>query len=181
MSEFQHMFLIAVPQMGDPNFFHSVVFLMHHDAKGALGLVVNNPLDLSLGEFSSSQKIPCHEALLGLPVFAGGPVEPDSGWLLHSDPSIAERQEILPGLYVSRSTQSLGTLLFNGEKKFRLMLGYAGWEAGQLSQEMKEGAWITTEVNPKYILETEPAETWGVILSDMGVDPLRLALGTGFH
>ncbi len=181
MSEFNPMFLIAVPQLGDPNFFHRVIFILHHDSQGAIGLVVNNPLDLNLGDFAKGQKLACHPDLANLKAYCGGPVNPELGWLLHHDNSIEERQEILPGLFVSRSRQTLEKLLASGKNNFRLMLGYAGWGEGQVTKELKEGAWITATVNPKYIFETPPAETWNTILRDMGVDPTRLALGGGFH
>ena len=181
MSEFTPMLQIAVPQLGDPNFFHSVILILQHNAEGALGLVINNPLDLLLGEFARQQKWDCHEALERHPVYCGGPVEPERGWILHRDASVAERQELLPGLYVSGGRETLFQLLKSGKDNFRFLLGYAGWGAGQLEDEMKEGSWITASVDPKYVLDTDPSGTWNVVLSDMGVDPNTLALGGGFH
>ena len=178
---YKPMMMIAVPQLGDPNFFHSVVLMLSHNADGAFGLVINNPMDLTLGDFAKAQNWACHENLFALPAYSGGPVEQGRGWVLHRDISLAERQEVMTDLFVSVSQESLQALLQGGLENFRLCLGYAGWGPGQLEDEMKEGAWITTEVHAKYVLETKPEETWNKILSDMGVDPSRLALGTGLH
>ncbi len=175
------MLQIAVPQLGDPNFFHSVVLMLQHNPDGALGLIINNPLDLRLGKFAQEQSWPCHDTLLQCPVFSGGPVEPERGWILHRDGSVGERQELLPGLYVSGSRDTLFKMLNGGNSDFRFLLGYAGWGPGQLEKEMKEGSWITAQAHPKYVLDTEPAGTWNAVLRDMGVEPSSLALGGGFH
>jgi putative transcriptional regulator len=181
MTEFTPMLQIAVPQLGDPNFFHSVVLILQHNAEGALGLILNNPLELNLGDFARQQTWPCHQALETRPVFCGGPVDPERGWILHRNAAVAERQELLPGLYVSGTRETLMELLKSGEDNFRFFLGYAGWGSGQLEKEMKEGSWITATVEAKYVLDTDPAGTWNAVLKDMGVDPNRLALGGGFH
>src|SRR5687767_15819311 len=97
----QPMFLIAIPQLGDPNFLRSVVLMLHHGADGALGLVVNHPLSLTLGSFASEHNMPCHSGVKDVPVFRGGPVEPTRGWILHSNDELEEKQDILPGLAVS--------------------------------------------------------------------------------
>lgn len=179
--EFRPMLLIAVPQMGDPNFAKSVVLILQHDRKGAFGLVVNNPTNMTLGQFAESQEMECHDQIREMTVFRGGPVEPEGGWILHTDETVEERKEILPGLYMSGSSETLKALLESGRKPMRLILGYAGWGAGQLEQEMVEGAWITAAADPKYVFETEPSRTWNVILTDMGVDPNRLMVGRGLH
>ncbi len=181
MNNFTPMIQIAVPQLGDPNFFHSVVFILNHNSDGALGIIVNNPLDMKLGEFAGSQKLSCHEALATLPVYCGGPVEPERGWILHRDPSVGERQELMNGFFVSGGQETLTTLLAGGKNNFRLFLGYAGWGPGQLEKEMREGSWITAQADSKYVLDVAPSGTWNIILQDMGVDPSSLALGGGFH
>ncbi len=181
MGEFTPMLQIAVPQLGDPNFFHSVILMLQHNTEGALGLVLNNPLDMKLGEFAREQRWPCQEAQARLAVYCGGPVEPERGWILHRDSSLAERQELLPNLYVSGGRDTLFALLNSGNTDFRFLLGYAGWGAGQLEKEMKAGSWITAKAESKYVLDTDAASTWNLVLSDMGVDPSNLAIGTGFH
>ena len=181
MAAFQPMFLIAIPQLGDPNFARSVVLMLHHGGDGALGLVINHPLTLTLGSFASEHNLACHSAVKEIPVFRGGPVEPARGWILHSNGGLGEKQEVLPGLAVSGSVDSLSHLLADGRHRLRLLLGYAGWGPGQLEREMEQGSWITVEADPRHVLETPPAECWSAVLREMGVDPTRLAIGTGIH
>lgn len=177
----QPLFLIAVPQLGDPNFARSVVLLLHQGSDGALGLVVNNPLDLTLGSFAREHRLPCHSRTSDIHIFRGGPVEPARGWILHGDPETKERQEILPGLSVSGSVETLANLMAGGTNPMKLLLGYAGWGPGQLESEIERGSWLMTEADPKHVLDTPASETWNAVLKDMGVDPARLALGTGIH
>ncbi|MBI3540898.1 MAG: YqgE/AlgH family protein [Deltaproteobacteria bacterium] len=174
------MFLIAVPQLGDPNFARSVVLMLHHNEEGALGLIVNSPTQMTLGTFARAEGFTCHPDLEMRPVFRGGPVDPERGWILHQDETVKERQEILPGFFVSGSRETLGGLLEKGAH-FRLLTGYAGWTEGQVEEEMKQGGWIAAKVSPKYVFETNPSETWDLILNDMGVDPTQLMVGTGLH
>jgi putative transcriptional regulator len=181
MASSSPIILIAVPQLGDPNFFHGVVLLLQHDAEGAFGLVLNRPTGLSLGEFANNQSLTCHEALEALPVFQGGPVELERGWILHRDPSLSESQALLPGLFLSGGIETLRKLLLVGQSSFRFFLGYAGWGAGQLEEELKEGAWITVNADSRYALETPPDQTWDRVLRDLGVDPASLMLGRGLH
>jgi putative transcriptional regulator len=175
------MFLIAIPQLGDPNFARSVVLLLHHGAEGALGLVVNYPSTDELGKFGEEHGLACHSSLRSQTLYRGGPVEPSRGWILHSDGNAKERQEVMPGLYVSVSLETLGSLMSDGTQPFKLLLGYAGWGPGQLEHEMALGSWLTVEPGIKHVLETPAPETWGSVLSDMGVDPTRLAMATGIH
>lgn len=175
------MFLIAIPQLGDPNFLRSVVLMLHHGSDGALGLVVNHPTNLDLGSFAREHGLPCHSQAKDHPVFRGGPVEPSRGWILHADEEQSERQPIMQGLSVSGSVDTLTALLADGNKPMRLLLGYAGWGPGQLEHEMERGSWLTVEASAKHVLETPPTETWNAVLKEMGVDPARLAIGTGIH
>lgn len=181
MDEIQPIFLIAVPQMGDPNFSRAVVLVLQNDEDGAIGLVINRPTQISLERFADGQGLTCHKHLADTVVFRGGPVQTERGWILHADDSVDERQEVIPGLYVSTGSDTLGDLMKRGSKPLRLYLGYAGWGAGQLEKEMVEGAWITAEAHPKYVFDTPPDKLWNQILADLGVDPNRLMVGTGLH
>ena len=178
---FEPMFLIAVPQMGDPNFAKSVVLILHHDQEGAMGLVINAATPITLDQFASTQKMECHASLKDKAVFRGGPVQPERGWILHSDESVLEKKPILNGLYVSATGDSLKELLQEGHTDLRLILGYAGWIEGQLEGVMVAGAWITAKADKKYVFEVSPSEVWNRVLTDMGVDPNRLMMGTGLH
>lgn len=175
------LFLISMPQLGDPNFTRSVLLLLQHNQTGALGLVINNPSELTLGSFVRSQDIFCQEAFQKIFVFRGGPVEPEKGWILHTDPGIAEAEQILPGLFLSTSVKVLKRLLENGNPPLRLILGYAGWGAGQLEKEMKEGSWLAIPASLKLIFSVDPSQMWKLALEGRGINPLSLVSGVGVH
>jgi len=171
-------YLIAVPQLGDPQFTHKVVLMLHHDEEGALGLVINDPIDLDLGSFAEANKWPCNERISHVPVFRGGPVTPEQGWILHSNATVAEKKELVPGLYLSGHGETLRTLFAEGDPSMRLMLGYAGWGAGQLETELMEGSWITSSASLEHTLLTKPDQTWKAVLHNMGIEPSALTLGS---
>jgi putative transcriptional regulator len=181
MKKFDPHFLIAMPQLKDPNFTRSVVLILQHDTNGALGLIVNRSSEVSLGTFANSQGLSCRESVEKTPLFKGGPVEPERGWILHTDPSVEERQEVLPGLFVSATNDSLEKVLRQGSGPVRLILGYAGWAPGQLEREMQEGSWLFIEAKVEHILKTNPALIWKSVLRDLGIDPVQLVMVTGVH
>lgn len=174
-------YLIAMPQLNDPNFNHGVVLMIHHNAEGAVGFLVNKPLEMTLGQFALSKGVPCHKNLEDSPVYFGGPVEREHGWILHLDPEISEKQEIMPGIFLSATLASLYELMKKGVSQVKLILGYAGWSPHQLEDEMQEGAWLSQEPDPKYSFWPQPEETWKVILKDMGIDPAQLTSVSGVH
>lgn len=172
-------FLIAVPQLADPNFHRSVVLMLEHTAEGALGLVVNRPAEATLGDVLRTQGLrPSVEAALA-PVFIGGPVQPERGFVLHDRPDLPESVALFDGLYVSASMETLTTLAEGPMAHFRLILGYAGWSAGQLEKELRDGSWISTEASSRHVLETPPAQAWDQVLRGMGIDPMMLLMGKG--
>lgn len=181
MGDLHSMLLIAVPQLLDPNFKRSVVLILHHDKEGAFGLVVNDPLNISLPDFANSQQIPCHRGCILQSVYCGGPVEPYRGWILHEDPELIEKQEVGGDLYVSGSNESLKICLEGGKQPFRFLLGYAGWGPTQLEKELEEGSWIVSPVDTKYIFLKNPQDIWDAMLHDLGIDPASLVQGHGIH
>lgn len=181
MSEQKPIFLVAMPQLGDPNFKRSVVLMLSHDQEGAVGLVINSAMNMTLGAFAANQKLPCNSEIKSVAVLKGGPVDQQRGWVLHNDETILEKRELAPGLFVSGSNETLIALLEEGQTPIRLVLGYAGWGAGQLEQEMSHGAWLSAPVNVEHVFETDPAEIWKSVLDDLGVNPASLAIGHGVH
>ena len=170
-------YLIAVPQLGDPNFAHKIILMLHHDESGALGLVINDPIGLTLGEFAETNELKCHQRIAQQPVYRGGPVTPEQGWVLHANSDIAEKKEIVPGLFLSGRIDTLEELLYRGDTTMRLLLGYAGWGQGQLETELAQGAWLTTEASAEHALLTEPELCWRAVLQDMGIDPVAITTG----
>ena len=179
MREEARQYLIAVPQLGDPNFSHKIVLILHHDPEGAIGLVVNDPITLNLGSFAQSNQLSCHERIANMPVYRGGPVTPEQGWILHDNADVDEKKELVQGLYLSGSFTTLQQLFNTRDTTMRLLLGYAGWGEGQLESELAEGAWITTDASFEHTLLTSPEECWSAVLHDMGIDPASITLGGG--
>ncbi len=174
--------LLAMPQLGDPNFYRSVVLMLHLTKDGAMGLIINAPLEHhTLGSFAESEGIPCHEAFLTTPIYRGGPVEPQRGWILHGNAAIVEKREILPGLFLSGTMESMKKLLEAGSAPVKLVLGYAGWSPGQLENEMKQGAWLDAQSSVSYVVETDPKILWEKVLRDMGIEPTSLVSAGGVH
>ncbi len=174
-------FLIAVPQLGDPNFHRSVVLMLEHGDTGAMGLVVNRAAPLTLKELAKGQSLQVAPLREDQAVFVGGPVEPNRGFVLHDCKSLAEKQEVLPGLFLSVTVDALGPLLMDPEARLRFCLGFAGWGPKQLENELKAGAWLFTEAKASAVLEGEPASLWDSTLRGMGVDPAMLLSSKGVH
>jgi putative transcriptional regulator len=174
-------FLIAMPQLGDPNFSRAVVLMIEHGAGGAMGLVVNRAAPLTLGDLARGQSLTVARELENQAVFVGGPVEPQRGFILHDFDQVQERHEVLPGLYLSVTTESLGPLLAGGSHHLRFCLGYAGWGSSQLEQEIAAGAWLYTEASSNPVLRGDPEQLWDATLRGMGVDPAMLFPAKGVN
>lgn len=181
VSELAPGFLVAVPQMGDANFARAVVLLLEHGPNGALGIVVNRPGPLRLAEVARTQGFPRRPVHDRAPVFVGGPVQPDRGFLLHDRTDVDERLRVLDGLYVSSSTDTLKALLEADPARFRLCLGYSGWGPGQLEKELRDGAWVATEALATHVLRTPASDAWTAVLADLGIDPAMMGRGGGLH
>jgi len=181
MSESPPPFILASPDLADPNFARSVVLLLQHNEDGAMGLVINHPTELTLGTFARSKEIACHPELHSLTVYRGGPVQTEVGFMLHTNDQLKERKEIIPGLFLSGSEESLKILLEAGNTSMRLVMGYSGWGPKQLEDEMSQGSWISADATLKHLFETQSSQMWDTVLLDMGVHPDKLAPGGGIH
>ncbi|MCK6417868.1 MAG: YqgE/AlgH family protein [Alphaproteobacteria bacterium] len=178
--------LIAMPNMGDPRFYRAVIFLCAHDAQGAMGLTINQPLPgLSARQLFDQLQIkglPEADAkALEFPIYSGGPVETSRGFLLHS--LDFRQRETVPVVSHFGVTGTIDALIEiargRGPQNFMFMLGYSGWGAGQLDKEMQENAWLVVEPDAETIFTTPPAEKWAVALGRLGVDPLMLSGAAG--
>jgi putative transcriptional regulator len=173
-------FLIAVPQLLDPNFRQSVVLLLRQDDEGALGIVVNRETSLLLQDLCRDHEIP----YAGNPdkhVRLGGPVQPEQGFVLygpeHADDP--EGNEVQSGLNFSTSTGTLTRLCALASGRFHCYSGYAGWGPGQLERELAEGSWIIATSDPALVLDHDPSEMWRGALTAMGIDPAAIVPGGG--
>jgi putative transcriptional regulator len=175
--------LLAMPQLGDPNFFRAVVLMVEHSESGSFGLIVNRRTEL-----------PVREVLDGLGmrwsgegdamVWQGGPVMPQSGWVVHEpteelDPS--DSVDIAPGIVLSTSNEQLRELAARPPAELRFVMGYSGWGAGQLESELSEGVWLAAEATVGVVFHAHPERMWEEAIRSLGIDPATLVPGTGIH
>jgi putative transcriptional regulator len=170
-------FLIAVPQLQDPNFHLSVVLLLQQNDEGALGLVINRTTPMLLKDLCDRNAIP----YAGDPdkrIRMGGPVQPEQGLVVYGEEHLdPEGREVITGLHVSASTGTLSRLCNLQTGRFQCFAGYAGWGPGQLEREIAEGAWILSTADPGLVLDKEPEQVWETSLRSMGIDPAAIVPG----
>jgi len=175
-------FLIAMPAMEDAHFRDTVTYLCEHTEKGALGVVVNRPLDLTMESLFGQMDIQVEDAdLLARPVFFGGPVSGHHGFVLHRsggewNSSLAVGSELT--LTTSRDVLE-AVARGEGPRDWMLTLGYAGWGAGQLEEELGANAWLTVAADAELLFGTPPAELLDRALARLGVSRLSLASFAG--
>ncbi len=167
-----------MPQLKDPYFSKTLTLLAEFNKEGAMGVILNRPLAVSLThimgeEIKESQKPPTQ-------LFWGGPVQNDRGWVLHEDDEYAdESTEIEPGLYLTASSNVLQKLIDKAQTpnapRYRFFLGYAGWDAGQLEHEMAASSWVTSPIHRELLFDDDSETLWERSLARMGVDPMSLA------
>jgi putative transcriptional regulator len=169
------LLLIAMPQILDPFFHRSVVLLVHHDADGSLGFILNRPTAISVAEILSGMEIAWGG---GEDVVAhfGGPVQPQLGTVLFcptggngEDP--AGSAEVIPGVSLTQHVGTLSHLAVAPPRCFRLLLGYAGWGAGQLVQEILRNDWLTAPAQEGLLFASDSEQIWRQALESVGVDP----------
>ena len=177
-------FLIAMPNMADPHFAKSLTFICEHNEQGALGVVVNRPTDMTLGALFEQIEIPLDNQTIGkLPVYFGGPVQVDRGFVLHRP--IGGWQSTLSvhgqvGLTTSKDIlEAVGQGEGPGAGDILVSLGYAGWAPGQLEHELGQNAWLTVEATPEVLFERPAAERFDAAMELLGVDPSRLSEDAG--
>ena len=177
-----HHFLIAMPNMADPYFTRSLTFICEHNEQGALGVVVNRPIDMTLAALFERLSLELPEHGIGRsPVYFGGPVQTDRGFVLHAP--LGEWQSTLAvrgklGLTTSRDILEAvqqGT----GPARMLVTLGYSGWSAGQLENEIKQNAWLTVEAQDSIIFDMPAEDRLAAAMEVLGVDYARLSEDAG--
>jgi putative transcriptional regulator len=165
-------FLIAMPSMSDPNFSQTVTLIVMHDEQGAMGIVVNRPLPLNLGTVLEQMQIPNASARIkNQPIFEGGPVSRDRGFVIHQPPSQWNSTiTVSPELAVSTSRDILEAISAGtGPDASLIALGYAGWDAGQLEQEFAANAWLSCPAEESIIFELAPELRWRSAVERLGI------------
>ena len=178
-----NQFLIAMPGLEDPNFFHSVTYICEHNDQGALGLVINRPLDMQLGEILQHIKLQHSEPeARQIQVHLGGPVQQDRGFVLHEPLGEWEATlKVTDRIGITSSIDILQAIAKNeGPERSLITLGYAGWGAGQLEQEMAENAWLNGPADPDILFNSPDEERWKAAAASLGVD-LDLLSGEAGH
>jgi putative transcriptional regulator len=175
MRSLRDNFLIAMPAMGDPNFNATVTFICKHDSDGALGIVINRPMDMLLKEVFSQLALPQgeEESLAGQQaVLSGGPVQPDRGFVLHrSEIDFESTFNPESEIKVTASQDILASIARgHGPEPAFVALGYAGWGAGQLESELAANAWLSAPADPSIVFDTPYEQRWSAAASLLGVD-----------
>ncbi|HEY0821976.1 MAG TPA: YqgE/AlgH family protein [Rhizobacter sp.] len=183
-----NQFLIAMPGMADETFAGAVVYMCEHTDKGALGLVINKPIDIKLKNLFEKVELTLDRAdLADEPVYFGGPVQTERGFVLHerlgdddAGGHYNSSLQIPGGLEMTTSKDVLEALSHGaGPKKILVTLGYSGWSAGQLEEEIGRNGWITVSAEPGIIFDTPVEQRYDKALSLLGIDPRMLSQEAG--
>ena len=173
-----HHFLIAMPNMVDPHFAKTLTFICEHNDKGALGLVVNRPTEMTLQSLLEQVSIPFgSEEFKSIPIHFGGPVQVDRGFVLHMP--LGQWQSTLavsPEVGLTTSKDILQALARGeGPRQLLVTLGYAGWAPGQLEQELAQNAWLTVEADPDVLFDLPAEQRLSAAVRLLGIDISRLS------
>jgi len=166
-------FLIAMPALDDPNFFHSVTYICEHNEQGAMGIVINNPLDISISDVLTHMDMSVNDQMLSKnPVYFGGPVQPDRGFVIHEPIGQWDSMlEITDSIGLTTSRDILEAINHGeGPQRSLVALGYAGWGEGQLEHELLENAWLTCPADSAIIFDTPIEDRWTAAATSLGID-----------
>ena len=165
-------FLIAMPGMVDPNFNGTLTYICDHSDQGALGVVINRPIDLDLSTLFEQIGLPLPERLHHDTVYFGGPVQTERGFVLHTPPhTFSSTLTVNDTVSLTTSKDVLEAVSQgSGPEKFMVSLGYAGWAAGQLEDEIKQNAWLSVAAEPQVIFDLEPEERLPAAMKLLGID-----------
>ena len=181
-SSLTNQLLIAMPGMQDPNFVSTVTLICEHNTDGALGIVINRPLDLNLGGLFEQLELGSSDtALKQVPVLAGGPVGTERGFVLHNTSADYENSlTISDDIQLTVSRDIIDAMASgDGPDKSLVALGYAGWEAGQLEDEILANSWINVPATPALVFDTPFELRWANAANTLGIDISRMGPGAG--
>jgi putative transcriptional regulator len=186
--------LVATPQLMDPNFKKSVVLIVEHTAAGSMGFIINRPIHASLADLVSNPKIPIPD---NIPGWYGGPVETGTGIILHNGETVKAEGDTTPTIALSSSEETLVDLVDYSAKRsrelaqhragsgtppigplypYRFLVGYSGWGAGQLMEEIRSGAWLQLGATQEMLFDTNWQTLWETAMGKVGVNPKAIAI-----
>ena len=181
-TDLTNQFLISMPSLKDPNFEKTVTYICAHNEDGAMGIVINKPLEIGLGEIFVQMDISVDNAdANNKTVFQGGPVQIDHGFILHQSSKEWDSSIIVsPELTVTTSKDILEAIAEGeGPEESLVALGYAGWSAGQLEQELMDNAWLSGPADTEVIFNTSSEQCWQSAANHIGVDIEKLSSDIG--
>ncbi|MDJ0919336.1 MAG: YqgE/AlgH family protein [Woeseiaceae bacterium] len=174
--------LIAMPGMQDPNFSSTVTLICEHNEDGALGIILNRPLSLNMGGLFRQLGIETDNPIIAKdPVLMGGPVGPERGFVLHDGGDDFESTlKVSDDIQLTLSRDVIDALAEGtGPERSVVALGYAGWQAGQLEEEIMENSWLNVPASLEIIFETPFAQRWTAAAESLGIDISRIAPDAG--
>jgi len=177
-----NQFLIAMPNMRDPSFVRSVALICQHSNDGAMGVVINRLSEYRLGDVLAQMGLKSQLAEVeDAPVLIGGPVQPERGFVLHSADGVWESSyRISESLSVTTSRDVLVAIAEGrGPKRSIVALGYAGWSAGQIEEEIRQNAWLTAEPDQRILFDVALEQRWESAAKLIGVNVANLSSQAG--
>ncbi|MDF2179492.1 YqgE/AlgH family protein [Aliiglaciecola sp. CAU 1673] len=183
MQSFENHFLIAMPSLEDPYFSRSLTYICEHNEQGAMGIVINQPTGLKLKDMLKQvdESILVEDGKAGQAVLAGGPVSTDRGFILHTtQPGWSSSLALTSDIMVTTSKDILQVLgNSKGPDKSLVALGYAGWSAGQLEDEIQSNSWLLIEADLELLFDVPIHKKWQAAVNKLGVDIWQLAPDSG--
>ena len=175
-------FLIAMPALSDPNFDHSVTYICEHNEEGAMGIVINRLMSLTMAEVLAQMGIePSNRFNTQLHVHEGGPVQPEHGFVLHTPVGAWESSlQVGDGIALTTSRDIVSAIAHGeGPRHYLIALGYAGWGPGQLERELADNAWLSSPASSQILFDLPIEERWGAAAALLGVDLSLLSSDIG--
>ena len=175
-------FLIAMPALADPNFYHTVTYMCDHTESGAMGLVINRPMGMGMGELFDYLNIRDYDISLdAIPIYQGGPVQTERGFVLHKPFGNWEASiEVAPNITLTMSQDIIEAIAHGaGPEHYLVALGYAGWGKGQLEEELTGNAWLNGPAESSIIFNTSIEQRWNASAKLLGVDINQVSTDVG--
>lgn len=181
LNNLKNQLLIAMPNLSGGDFSQSVTLICEHNAEGAMGIVINHPLDLSTIDLLEHMSIPCNQSRNLNPVMAGGPVQTDRGFVIHRSEKLWKSSIHLDeDIAITTSSDILHAIGKEevGSDAF-VALGYAGWGPGQLEKEILENSWLTIPIKSEIIFETDIETRWKKAANTLGFEIDQMSYFSG--
>lgn len=175
-------FLIAMPTLKEPTFYRTVTYICTHNGDGAMGIVINRPMKIVLGEVLKEMNIKqADPSTTHMSIFDGGPVQPERGFVIHQPVGEWEGMfAVDDNIGITTSRDIINAIAKGkGPQQALIALGYAGWDAGQLEKELIENTWLSVPADSKILFHTPPTQRWRAAATSLGIDLTLLSCTAG--